>query len=60
MVVKVIFQTMAVISQHDYLRENIFVQNQQDHCVYTKQNDKERIRLIFWGNDLIIVVKKIY
>lgn len=39
---------------HDFLPENGFVQNSADYCVYSKQNDKERVMLIIWVDDLII------
>ncbi len=39
---------------HDYLSENVFVQNSADHCVYSKLTGKERVTVIIWVDDLII------
>jgi len=39
---------------HDYLCENDFVQNSADHCVYSRQTEKERVIVVIWVDDLII------
>ena len=39
---------------HDYLTKNEFVQNQADHCVYTREMEHNKVILVIWIDDLII------
>ena len=39
---------------HDHLTENGFVQNDADHCVYSRKSEKEKVILLVWVDDLII------
>ena len=39
---------------HTCLSENGFVQNPADHCVYTRENQNEKVILIIWVDDLIL------
>ena len=39
---------------HDYLCENMFVQNPADHCVYTKESGSEKVIILVWVDDLVI------
>lgn len=39
---------------HYFLIENVFVQNQADHCVHRKPSKGEKIILLIWVDDLII------
>lgn len=37
---------------HDHLTE--IVQNDADHCVYSRESENEKVILLVWVNDLII------
>ncbi|KAL6490090.1 hypothetical protein MHYP_G00004350 [Metynnis hypsauchen] len=39
---------------HDHLTGNGFVQNDADHCVYTRESRSEKVILLVWVDDLII------
>lgn len=39
---------------HDHLTENGFVQNDADHCVYSRESENEKVILLVWVDDLII------
>lgn len=39
---------------HDYLTGNHFVQNQADHCIYSKETGCEKVILAIWIDDLVI------
>lgn len=39
---------------HDHLTNMHFVQNQTDHCVYTRENDSEKVFIVIWVDDVII------
>ncbi len=39
---------------HDYLTKNKFVQNQADHCVYTREMEHNKVIMVIWIDDLII------
>ena len=39
---------------HDHLTENGFVQNDADHCVYSRESEKEKVILLVWVDDLLI------
>ena len=48
----------VIKSLHNYFTEIDFIQNQADHCVYTQHNNnKERIIIISWVNDIILATK---
>ena len=40
---------------HDHLSENGFNQNPADNCVYYKETGNDRITLVIWVDDLLIV-----
>lgn len=40
---------------HDHHIENGFVQNDADHCVYSRESENEKVILLVWVDDLIIV-----
>lgn len=39
---------------HDCLIENQFIQNQADHCVYTRETDGQKVFILIWVDDIII------
>ena len=39
---------------HDHLTGNGFVQNGADHCVYSRESEKEKVILLVWVDDLLI------
>ena len=39
---------------HDYLCENIFVQNPADQCVYKRETEHEKVIILIWVDDLVI------
>ncbi len=40
---------------HEYLIKNHFVQNQADYCVYTWETANEKVIIVIWVDDLLIV-----
>ena len=42
------------LEQVEYLTPNKFLQNQADHCVYTRQREHEKVIIVIWVDDLII------
>ena len=44
---------------HEYLKNDGFVRNEVDHCVYRKQTDNGVIILVVWVDDLIIASNNI-
>lgn len=38
----------------DYLTQNKFIQNQADHCVYTRETEHDKVVMVIWVEDLII------
>lgn len=39
---------------HEYLTKIHFVQNQADHCVYTRETENEKVLMVLWVDDVII------
>ncbi len=39
---------------HEYLTQNKFLQNQADHCVYTREREHEKVIMVICVDDLII------
>ena len=39
---------------HDHLTQNEFLQNQADHCVYTREREHEKVIMVIWVDDLLI------
>lgn len=39
---------------HDYLCQNNFVRNPADHCVYKRETEHEKLRILIWVDDLVI------
>lgn len=39
---------------HDYLCENMFVQNPADHCVDTRETEHDELIILIWVDDLVI------
>lgn len=39
---------------HNYLCENIFVQNPADHCVYKRETEQGKVIILIWFDDLVI------
>lgn len=39
---------------HNYLCENIFVQNPADHCVYKRETEHGKVIILIWVDDLVI------
>lgn len=39
---------------HEHLTENGFIQNDADHCVYSRESENGKVILLVWVDDLII------
>lgn len=39
---------------HNYLCENIFVQNPADNCVYKRETENGKVIILIWVDDLVI------
>ena len=39
---------------YEYLTQNKYIQNQADHCVYTRQGEHEKVIIVIWVDDLVI------
>lgn len=39
---------------HNFLNENVYIQNLADHCVHSEQTTNEMVVMIIWVDDLII------